>query len=515
MVKEIEINVMPEELENIDSLKEIVAKNVGIAKGEIEEFDIVKRSIDARRHPVNYRIKVVVSTEKYPEKEKVERYKDVRNAKPVIVVGAGPAGLFAALKLIEKGLRPIIIERGKPVSERKKDIALIATEQVINPDSNWCFGEGGAGTFSDGKLYTRSNKRGNVKDVLEVFVEHGVDKDIMIDAHAHIGTDRLSAVIKNIRNTIETYGGEYHFETRVVDFILEGDKIKGVITGSGDRIEADKVILATGHSARDIYTLFKSKNWAIEVKPFAMGVRIEHPQELINQIQYHNPRYSPLLPPATYTLAHNVGNRGVFSFCMCPGGIIVPAATDDNQLVVNGMSNSSRNSPYANSGIVVNVNPEDAIEFNQFEELSLMKFQESVERNMYYAAGKTQVAPAQRLTDFMRGKASSSLAPTSYLCGVMPTDMNRILPRFIASTLKKGFENFGNKMRGFLTAEANIIGVESRTSSPVRIPRNKEGYEHVQISGLYPCGEGAGYAGGITSSAIDGINVAETIAQNM
>ena len=524
MIKEIEFNVSPEELVNVDKFKTIIAKKSGIKEDSIANFEVLRKSIDARKKPVNYRIKVAVDIiEKVEqelegisvirEQETKERKKDVRNAKSVIVIGAGPAGLFASLKLIEKGLKPIILERGKSVSERKKDTAQIIRQQEINPESNWCFGEGGAGTFSDGKLYTRSNKRGNIKEVLDIFVEHGADKEIMIDAHAHIGTDKLSAIIKNIHKTIEECGGEYHFETKVVDFIVNDNKIKGVITQKGDKIESEAVILATGHSARDIYNLFNEKKWALEAKPFAMGIRIEHPQELINEIQYHTPNYSSLLPAASYSLAYNYKERGVFSFCMCPGGMIIPAATDKDQLVMNGMSNSSRNSPYANAGIVVSVKEEDAKEYSQYGALSLMKFQEATEKKMYEAAGNSLVAPAQRLPDFLRGKKSSALASTSYLCGLIPTDMNKILPDFITETLKEGFNDFGKKMKGFITGESNIIGLESRTSSPIRIPRDKDTLQHIQIAGLYPCGEGSGYAGGITSSAIDGINIAEKIAE--
>jgi len=445
----------------------------------------------------------------------VDKYKDVHNAKPVIVIGAGPSGLFASLKLIQKGLKPIIIERGKPVSERKVDLAQIIRQNEINTESNWCFGEGGAGTFSDGKLYTRSNKRGNINEVLDIFVEHGADKEIMIDAHPHIGSDNLSAITKNIRQTIETHGGEYHFNTKVVDLIVKDNKIKGVITQNGDKIESDIVVLATGHSARDIYYLFNEKNWALEAKLFAMGVRIEHPQELINQIQYHTPKYSKLLPPATYNLAHNTKDkdRGVFSFCMCPGGMIIPASTGKEELVVNGMSNSLRNSPFANSGIVVNVKAEDAKKYSEFGALAMLKLQEDTEKNMFIAADKTMVAPAQRLTDFIKDKKSSALSPSSYLPGLIPSNMNNILPEFISTNLRDAFLHFGKTMKGFITSEANIIGLESRTSSPVRIPRDKDSLQHIQISGLYPCGEGSGYSGGITSSAIDGINTAEKIAE--
>ena len=526
MIKEFELNVLPEELVNAEILKKTVSKRTGIRIDTIQNLNLLKKSIDARKKPISYRIKVelsiieennpsedITSEDEKTQNTVIEKYKDVHNAKPIIVVGAGPAGLFASLKLIEKGLKPIIIERGKPVSERKKDTAQIIRQKEINPESNWCFGEGGAGTFSDGKLYTRSNKRGNINEVLDIFVEHGADQEIRINAHAHIGTDGLSSIIKNIRKTIEDCGGEYHFETKVVDFIVNDNEIKGVITQKGDKIEADSVILATGHSARDIYYLFHDKNWALEAKPFAMGVRIEHPQELINQIQYHSRDYSSLLPPANYSLAYNYKERGVFSFCMSPGGMIIPAATDNGQMVVNGMSNSLRNSPFANSGMVVSVKEEDAKEYYQYGALSMMKLQEQTEKKMFEAAGNSIVAPAQRLTDFMKNKTSFALSQSSYLCGLIPSNMNKILPEFISSTLREGFMDFGRKMKGFLTAEANLIGLESRTSSPVRIPRDKDTLQHIQISGLYPCGEGAGYAGGITSSAIDGINIAEKIAE--
>lgn len=536
MIKEYELNVLPEELVDTETLIKAIARKIGVRTERIADFELLKKSIDARKALITYRIKVQlrilelerpslqkvgqeteVEVEIEPQVEVVEvdKYKDVHNAKPVIVIGAGPSGLFASLKLIQKGLKPIIIERGKPVSERKVDLAQIIRQNEINTESNWCFGEGGAGTFSDGKLYTRSNKRGNINEVLDLFVEHGADKEIMIDAHPHIGSDNLSAITKNIRQTIETHGGEYHFNTKVVDLIVKDNKIKGVITQNGDKIESDIVVLATGHSARDIYYLFNEKNWALEAKLFAMGVRIEHPQELINQIQYHTPKYSKLLPPATYNLAHNTKDkdRGVFSFCMCPGGMIIPASTGKEELVVNGMSNSLRNSPFANSGIVVNVKAEDAKKYSEFGALAMLKLQEDTEKNMFIAADKTMVAPAQRLTDFIKDKKSSALSPSSYLPGLIPSNMNNILPEFISTNLRDAFLHFGKTMKGFITSEANIIGLESRTSSPVRIPRDKDSLQHIQISGLYPCGEGSGYSGGITSSAIDGINTAEKIAE--
>ncbi|MBP6429446.1 MAG: FAD-dependent oxidoreductase [Bacteroidales bacterium] len=536
MIKEFELNVLPEELVDTETLKRAVARKISVRENLIGDFELLKKSIDARKALITYRIKVQLtvleperpSLEKVGEEKEIEleiepvveivetqKYQDVRSATPVIVIGAGPAGLFASLKLIQKGFRPIIIERGNSVSERKKDLAQIIRQGEINTESNWCFGEGGAGTFSDGKLFTRSNKRGNISEVLDLFVEHGADKEIMIDAHPHIGTDRLSTITKSIRQTIETYGGEYHFNTKVIDLIVKDNKIKGVITEKGDKIESEIVVLATGHSARDIYYLFHEKNWALEAKLFAMGVRIEHPQELINQIQYHTPKYSQLLPPATYSVAHSTKDkaRGVFSFCMCPGGMIIPASTGKEELVVNGMSNSLRNSPFANSGIVVNVKESDAKKFSEFGELAMLKLQEETEKNMFIAADKTMVAPAQRLTDFIKDRKSSALAPSSYLPGLLPSNMSNILPEFISTNLRDAFLHFGKTMKGFITSEANIIGLESRTSSPVRIPRDKDSLQHIQISGLYPCGEGSGYSGGITSSAIDGINIADKIAE--
>lgn len=523
MIKEIELNVLPEQLVDAEILKRTIAKKTGITLDSILSAKLKRKSIDARKQPVNYRIKVElnIKSEENQNSEPLKQdfpkriYKDVSKAKQVIVVGAGPAGLFASLKLIEYGLKPIIIERGKPISQRKKDTAKIIKTKEIIPESNWCFGEGGAGTFSDGKLYTRSNKRGDINEVLDIFIEHGADKEIKTEAHAHIGTDKLSPIIKNIRKTIEEFGGEYHFETKVVDFIIKDNKIKGVITQNNEKIEADYVILATGHSARDIYYLFNRQNWLLEAKPFAMGVRVEHPQELINQIQYHSHNYSKLLPPASYSLAHNYKERGVFSFCMCPGGMIVPAATNTDELVVNGMSNTLRNSPFANSGILVSINKEDAKDYREHGELALLKFQEALEHKMFESAQSSIAAPSQRLTDFLRNKPSSALSPNSYLCGTIPTDLNKILPKFMTETLKEGFKNFERKMKGFICQEANLIGLESRSSSPVRIPRDPFSLQHIQISGLYPCGEGSGYAGGITSSAMDGINIAKKISQTL
>ena len=440
------------------------------------------------------------------------------------------------MRAIELGIKPIIVERGKPVEERRRDIARIPREGAVDPDSNWCFGEGGAGTFSDGKLYTRSTKRGDVSDVLRRFVQHGADPDIMVDVHAHIGTDRLGGIIANIRHSIEQSGGEYRFGCRVTDLVVRTGRVLGVQTADGNEILGDAVILATGHSARDIYHLFNSHGWRLEAKPFALGVRVEHPQELINQIQYHGSNYSRLLPAATYSLTaqvcprHSSNQHGVFSFCMCPGGVIVPAATAPGEQVVNGMSNSHRNSPWANSGIAVTVdefgvrNSELGVRHTGSAEnaLALLEFQQAVERATFAAAHKTPnselrtpnslAAPAQRLTDFLRRRTSSTLPRSGYLGEILSYPLHELLPDFIAESLALGFKEFDRKMHGFITDEALLLAVESRTSSPIRIPRDKETLQHVELQGLYPCGEGAGYAGGIVSSALDGIRCIEAIA---
>lgn len=482
-----------------------------------ERVRIVKRSLDSRRG-VRYHttMEVYEAGEAVPQIDYRSNYRDCCHAKPVVIVGAGPAGLFAALRALELGLRPIILERGKAVSDRKYDIAKLTKEHQVDPDSNWCFGEGGAGTYSDGKLYTRSTKRGDIGTVLRKFIEHGADEKILIDAHAHIGTDRLSPIIARIRETIESHGGEYHFDCRVVDFI--GDhhsvggiqNITGVIDQQGNRYDGVAVILATGHSARDIYELFAKRGWLLEAKPFALGVRVEHPQELINSIQYHTKNYSPLLPPAAYSFTTQVDGHGVFSFCMCPGGIIVPATTAEGYQVVNGMSNSKRNSSFANSGIAVTVSLNDVPQYAQHGALGLLRFQEDVERNMFAATGKNSVAPAQRLTDFCEHKISSALGRNNYMGESVSAPLHELLPIFVSDCLRQAFRDFDRKMRGFYTSEASLLAVESRTSSPVRIPRGDD-FQHPQLRGLYPCGEGAGYAGGIVSSALDGINAVERL----
>jgi uncharacterized FAD-dependent dehydrogenase len=515
MKKTIELTLMPEQYFVEKRMYQAVARHLKLDDKDVKHVNVLRRSIDSRRSKVYYHVTAEVYTHSDVYKKEIIQvnYKDVNQAEPLIIVGAGPAGLFAALRALEVGLKPIILERGKNVKDRKYDIAKLTKEGIVNSDSNWCFGEGGAGTYSDGKLYTRSTKRGNITDVLNKFIEHGASEEITIDAHAHIGTDRLSGIIANIRETIENYGGEYHFSTRVVDLMVQDGKVTGVKTADGASYEGVAVVLATGHSARDVYELFYKKNWKIEAKPFAMGVRVEHPQELINSIQYHGENYSSYLPPATYSLVTQVENHGVFSFCMCPGGIIVPAATAEGQQVVNGMSNSRRNSPYANSGIAVTVNETDLpSEYSQHGPLSLLRFQQDVERSMFAAAGNTIKAPTQRLNDFCNGKHSKRLNKCSYIPGCVEAPLHELMPPFIVKSLQQGFRFFGSKMKGFYTESANVLAVESRTSSPVRIPR-KEDYEHVQLENLYPCGEGAGYAGGIMSSAIDGINCVNAIAR--
>lgn len=484
---------------------------------------LLRRSIDARSRNIKINIQADIYIDENPPNVITSKYeyKNVTKAKQVIIVGAGPAGLFAALRLIELGIKPIVIERGKDVQERRRDLANINKKNIVNENSNYCFGEGGAGTYSDGKLYTRSKKRGDINRILEIMVQHGATENILFEAHPHIGTNKLPKLIEQIRNTILEFGGEIHFNTKVIDFIVEANEIKGVHsinieTNKEGTFVGNAVILATGHSARDIFELLHQKNILIENKPFALGVRIEHQQQLINTIQYHG-NTSALLPAAAYSLVHQVKightEKGVFSFCMCPGGFIVPAATNQNEIVVNGMSPSKRDSPYANSGMVVAIDENDWKNFKQFGALAAMEFQKSIEKKAWEIAGKTQAAPAQRMLDFIQHKTSSSLLDTSYQPGLISSDIHSILPKEIAFCLIEGFKNFGNKMRGYLTNEAQIIGVESRTSSPVKIPRNKETFEHITTKRLFPCAEGAGYAGGIMSAAIDGERCAESIAK--
>ena len=511
-----ELILWPEEAFNEDIFPGILYQKLGIPNDGTIHILPVKRSIDARSKRVCVRLQVeIIPASGFSSHASSRTYRNVKHAHPVIVVGSGPAGLFAALRLIELGFKPIVFERGKDVQARRRDLAAINKEHIVHPDSNYCFGEGGAGTYSDGKLYTRSKKRGDVKRILEILVAHGAKDDILYDAHPHIGTNKLPKLVAGLRETIKNFGGEIHFETAVQDLLLSDEQIKGVITRKGEKVFANAVILATGHSARDIFELLSSRKILIEAKPFALGVRVEHAQNLIDRIQYHcEIDRGPYLPASSYALVHqakiNGRDRGVFSFCMCPGGFIVPAATAPGEVVVNGMSPSRRDSQFANSGIVVAIEEQDFKRDTTFSELAAMKFQQDIEQKACSVAGGTQKAPAQRLIDFIDGKVSASLLETSYQPGLTSVDMRSVLPPFVTSALLQGFKNFGRKMKGYLTNEAQIIGVESRTSSPVRIPRNKETLEHPQVKGLFPCGEGAGYAGGIVSAAMDGERCAES-----
>ena len=481
-------------------------KALGVSPKIKVQYRILRRSIDARTD-VMYRYQLeVYRPGESPLEYELPEYKNVTSAPEVLVIGAGPSGMFAALRLLVEGLKPVILERGKDVHQRKFDMARLSKEGVVNPDSNYCFGEGGAGTFSDGKLYTRSSKRGDIREVLHQLVRFGADPSILIDAHPHIGSDKLPVVVENIRKCIIEHGGEYHFDTRVVDIERAGSSYK-VTASDGTIYSADNLILATGHSARDIYELFNRKGWEIQAKGFALGVRVEHPQSLINNIRYHG-KYQPFMPTAEYSFVTQIEGRGVFSFCMCPGGILVPSATAPGELVLNGMSNSARNSKWANSGVVVSIEPEDMPEYARFGPLALLQFQKDVEKAMFDFSGSLK-APAQRMMDFCRRVPSSGLPATSYHPGAVSAPLHELLPEHVSLRLKYAFPMIGNKqMHGYYTNDALLLGVESRTSSPVRIPRDPETLEHAQLPGLFPCGEGAGYAGGIVSSAIDGINCA-------
>ncbi len=516
MRKEIEIAMTPKQAADPSGWKIAFAHVLHIQPGRIKYLNPIQRSYDARSNKVKVRLKAELYIDEQPSEVRKfirKSYNDVSRKIPVIVVGAGPAGLFAALTLIENGMKPIVIERGKNVKARKFDIAQINREHIVNPDSNYCFGEGGAGTYSDGKLYTRSTKRGNVSEILATLVSHGATEDILIDSHAHIGTDKLPAVVAAMRQTIIDAGGEIYFNRRISDIIIQNGKVKGVEDKNGDRFEAQAVILATGHSARDIYELIQRKGLALETKSFALGVRAEHPQALIDGIQYHESPRDPNLPAAAYSLVKQVEDRGVFSFCMCPGGIIVPSATEAGQVVVNGMSNSRRNSPYANSGIVVQVDPSDIAYLSEYGPFAGIELQRRIEDACWRAAGMTQSAPAQRITDFTKGIISSSLPECSYNPGIVPAPLHEILPPFVAGRLQQAFLQFDKMMKGFHTSEAVILGTESRTSSPIRIPRNPETLEHINLAGLFPCGEGAGYSGGIVSSAMDGVSCARAVVK--
>jgi uncharacterized protein len=515
-MKIIELNLRPEEAFDENIFPSALYAKAGLPNDGSVIIRPLKRSIDARGRTVvvRFQCEVLERGDKEIDQRYVPSYKNVHNTQQVVIVGSGPAGLFAALRLIELGIRPIVVERGKDVQSRRRDLAAINKDHIVNPDSNYCFGEGGAGTYSDGKLYTRSKKRGDIRRILEILVAHGAKDEILYDAHPHIGTNKLPRLVAALRDTIRSFGGEVLFDAKATDLILEADTIKGIVVNNEQSIYGDAVILATGHSARDVFELLNRKSILIEAKPFALGVRVEHQQSLIDQVQYHCERdRGPYLPASSYSLVHQAvigGNeRGVFSFCMCPGGFIVPAATSPGEVVVNGMSPSRRDSEFANSGIVVAVDLADFKQYGKYGPLAGMYFQAAVEKRACEVAGGTQVAPAQRLVDFVNGRTSSTLLETSYQPGLESVNMKEVLPSFIAEALKQGFKNFGTKMKGYLTNDAQIVGVESRTSSPVKIPRDKETLEHPQIKRLIPCGEGAGYAGGIVSAAMDGERCAE------
>ena len=512
MINEYQIRVVPEVATQEDRLKAYLADEQGFDARTIYGVRIFKRSIDARQRQIYVNLKVRVYINEEPQDDAYQRteYPNVEGKPQVIVVGAGPGGLFAALRLIELGLRPIVLERGKNVHDRKKDLAMITKTQKVDGESNYCFGEGGAGAYSDGKLYTRSKKRGNTDKILNVFCQHGASTAILADAHPHIGTDRLPQVIEAMRNTIINCGGEVHFQTKMTQLILEGDKVVGCIA---DKEYRGPVILATGHSARDVYRYLAEAKVEIESKGIAVGVRLEHPSQLIDQIQYHSKQgRGKYLPAAEYSMVTQVDGRGVYSFCMCPGGFVIPAATDKQQIVVNGMSPANRGTAWSNSGMVVEVRPEDLENEESGDHLRVMRFQEELEKMCWQQGNMKQTAPAQRMADFVNGKLSYDLPKSSYAPGLISSPLHFWLPKMISHRLKEGFKTFGRNAHGFLTNEAVMIAVETRTSSPVRIIRDKETLQHVRIQGLFPCGEGAGYAGGIVSAGVDGERCAEAVA---
>lgn len=511
MINTLQIQVLPEIASTQDLLKKIIAKQMDIPQGDIKHIEILKRSIDARQKTtkINLKVSIYVKEEFVQKVEDYPEYQDVSGKDEVIIIGAGPAGLFAALKLIEKGKKPIVLERGKDVRSRRRDLVNLTKNHIVSKDSNYCFGEGGAGTFSDGKLYTRSKKRGDVNKILDVLVRHGATPNIRVNSHPHIGTNKLPKIIQTIRDTIIQYGGQVLFDSRVTDINIKNYAVKGVELQDGTKIEANKIILATGHSARDIFELLHQKKIAIEAKAFALGIRVEHTQDLIDQIQYKCKSRGAFLPPAPYSIVKQVGGRGVYSFCMCPGGIIAPCATSPGEVVTNGWSPSKRDYPTSNSGIVVELKVEDFEKFKSFGPLAGVEFQKEIEQSAWKLAGETQRVPAQRLVDYTNNILSTDLPKSSYIPGTKSAMINTIFPEFIAKNLQEGLRQIGEQMKGYFTNEAVVHAPESRTSSPVRIPRDSATLEHPQIKGLYPCGEGAGYAGGIISASIDGEKCAE------
>jgi hypothetical protein len=525
MQKTISLKLTPSEAASTPSLLNAIGQSLSVPLSHIQGYHILKQSIDARsRQQVWINLSILAFINEPPSQRFISpiHFQVLpKNAKEVIIIGAGPAGLFAALECIQLGLRPIILERGKDVRSRRRDLAILNKEGTVDPDSNYCFGEGGAGTYSDGKLYTRSNKRGSIDKILRLFYQFGADESILYQAHPHIGTNKLPQIITEIREQIEASGGQLLFEKKLVDLVIDKEHIQEVITSDGAHFKCKHLILATGHSARDIFNLLFEKNISVEAKPFALGVRVEHPQQIIDQIQYHCITKDTNLPPASYNLVEQVNDRGVFSFCMCPGGIIAPAATAPGEIVVNGWSPSKRNNPYANSGMVVQIDIPTAYSFLKKQKtalpenhpLLLLAFQQMVEKLAFTIGGGLQVAPATRLVDFCNNTLSSDLPSASYLPGLMSAPLKEVLPNFVHQTLQEGFKAFGKKMKGFYTNDAIVVATESRTSSPVRIPRDTDTYAHPQIKNLYPCGEGAGYAGGIMSAAMDGQKLAYAIAQ--
>lgn len=530
MQQKISLKLLPSEAADESIVKKYIASVAGKKLSAVHGYHIIKQSIDARSKTVYINLQITAFIdEPFTERPSIKfNFKDVSHSpEKVLIVGAGPAGLFAALKLIEEGIQPILIERGKDVRARRRDLAVLNKEGIVNPESNYCFGEGGAGTYSDGKLYTRSNKRGDINRILQLFVHFGAPESILYDAHPHIGTNKLPHIITAMRQLIIECGGKVLFEKKLADLSLQNGMVAHITTADGEKMAANAYILATGHSARDIFLLLHSKKLLIEAKPFALGVRVEHPQALIDSIQYHCPVRNEFLPPASYSLVQQVEEKGVFSFCMCPGGIIAPASTGPGELVVNGWSPSKRNNPFANSGMVVQVEKKDAVEslkrLESFrgskgladDPLLMMHFQQSIEKKAYEAGGGNFVAPAQRMQDFVNRKISGSLPVNSYLPGLHSTGLQEVLPSFIYNSLAGGFKAFGKKLKGYLSNEAVVVATESRTSSPVRIPRDNETLAHPQANNLYPCAEGAGYAGGIVSAAMDGERVAALIAKKI
>lgn len=517
MSQQVNLTLDPEAAADNESVKKAVSVSLKTAPENISTVRIIRRSVDARQKNIKVNLLAEIFLEGETASPPIKPFsgQNVSNAREVLICGAGPAGLFAALRLIELGLRPVIIERGKDVSARKRDIAKISREHIVNPDSNYCYGEGGAGTYSDGKLYTRSRKRGDNSRVLELLCCHGANENILYEAHPHLGTDKLPRIISNIKNSIIGAGGVILLEKRVTDIMVEDSRFKGIVVDGNEKYMSDILILASGHSSRDIYDICRKRGITLEMKSFAAGVRVEHPQELIDKIQYHGNKRGKYLPAAAYNIVRQVDGRGVYSFCMCPGGFIVPSATSQEEIVVNGMSPSDRNSPYANSGIVTEIRPEDLVKYSGHGEFAGLEFQKELERAAWLNADQTQRAPAQRLFDFVAGKLSSDLPACSYFPGIISSPLHSWLPSFISTRLREGFSQFGTVMKGYLTNEAVVTAVESRTSSPLRIRRDPDTMEHIYIKGIYPCGEGSGYAGGIVSSAVDGMRAAEAIAKNI